>query len=44
MHQEGAIVLGASGDNSNGSIGSFFEGVIRVRRSRCARRPPAAPV
>lgn len=28
MHQEGAIVLGTGGDNSNGSIGSFFEGVI----------------
>ena len=28
MHQEGAIVLGTGGDNSNGSIGSFFEGVL----------------
>lgn len=28
MHQEGAVVLGTGGDNSNGSIGSFFEGVI----------------
>lgn len=28
MHQEGAIVLGTGGDDSNGSIGSFFEGVI----------------
>ncbi|ANP57042.1 alpha-L-arabinofuranosidase B [Streptomyces griseochromogenes] len=28
MHQEGAIVLGTGGDNSNGSIGSFFEGVM----------------
>jgi non-reducing end alpha-L-arabinofuranosidase len=26
--QEGAIVLGTGGDNSNGSIGSFFEGVM----------------
>ena len=28
MHQEGAIVLGTGGDNSNGSMGSFFEGVM----------------
>ena len=28
MHQEGAIVLGTGGDNSNASIGSFFEGVM----------------
>jgi hypothetical protein len=28
MHQEGSIVLGTGGDNSNGSIGSFFEGVM----------------
>jgi len=28
MHTEGAIVLGTGGDNSNGSIGSFFEGVM----------------
>lgn len=28
MSQEGAIVLGTGGDNSNGSIGSFFEGVM----------------
>lgn len=28
MQQEGAIVLGTGGDNSNGSIGSFFEGVM----------------
>lgn len=28
MHQEGAIVLGTGGDNSNGSDGSFFEGVM----------------
>ncbi|GGJ11809.1 hypothetical protein GCM10010121_022680 [Streptomyces brasiliensis] len=28
MHQEGAIVLGTGGDNSSGSIGSFFEGVM----------------
>lgn len=28
MHQEGAIVLGTGGDNSNGSIGDFYEGVM----------------
>jgi hypothetical protein len=28
LHQEGAIVLGTGGDNSKGSIGSFFEGVM----------------
>ncbi len=28
MHQEGAIVLGTGGDNSNGSVGSFFEEVM----------------
>jgi hypothetical protein len=28
MHLEGAIVLGTGGDNSNGSHGSFFEGVM----------------
>jgi non-reducing end alpha-L-arabinofuranosidase len=28
MHQEGAIILGIGGDNSNGSVGSFFEGVM----------------
>ena len=28
MHQEGAIVLGTGGDNSNWSVGSFFEGVM----------------
>lgn len=28
MHKEGGIVLGTGGDNSNGSIGSFFEGVM----------------
>lgn len=28
MHLEGSIVLGTGGDNSNGSIGSFFEGVM----------------
>jgi hypothetical protein len=28
MHQEGAVVLGTGGDNSNTSIGEFFEGVM----------------
>lgn len=28
MHMEGAIVLGTGGDDSNGSDGSFFEGVM----------------
>ena len=28
MQREGAIVLGTGGDNSNGSVGSFFEGVM----------------
>jgi hypothetical protein len=28
MHQEGAIVLGTGGDNSNASIGTFYEGVM----------------
>jgi hypothetical protein len=28
MQQEGGIVLGTGGDNSNASIGSFFEGVM----------------
>jgi non-reducing end alpha-L-arabinofuranosidase len=28
MHQEGAIILGTGGDNSNGDVGSFFEGVM----------------
>ncbi|SEK51889.1 arabinofuranosidase catalytic domain-containing protein [Streptacidiphilus jiangxiensis] len=28
MHQEGAIVLGTGGDDSNSSVGSFFEGVL----------------
>ncbi len=28
LKQEGAIVLGTGGDNSDGSIGSFFEGVM----------------
>jgi hypothetical protein len=28
MSREGAIVLGTGGDDSNGSVGSFFEGVM----------------
>lgn len=28
MHQEGGIVLGVGGDNSNSSAGSFFEGIM----------------
>jgi hypothetical protein len=28
MHQEGSIVLGTGGDNSNASVGTFFEGVM----------------
>jgi hypothetical protein len=28
MHQEGAVVLGTGGDDTNGDIGSFFEGAI----------------
>jgi hypothetical protein len=28
MHQEGAIILGIGGDNSNSSAGDFFEGVM----------------
>ncbi|HEY3953680.1 MAG TPA: arabinofuranosidase catalytic domain-containing protein, partial [Streptosporangiaceae bacterium] len=28
MHQEGAVVLGTGGDNSNSDTGSFFEGVM----------------
>ncbi|NUR03481.1 MAG: hypothetical protein HOY79_45295 [Streptomyces sp.] len=28
MQQEGAIVMGTGGDNSNWSVGSFFEGVM----------------
>ena len=28
MHQEGAVLLGTGGDNSNGSDGTFLEGVV----------------
>ena len=30
MQQEGAIILGIGGDNSNSSIGSFFEGAMII--------------
>ena len=36
MHLEGPILLGTGGDDSNGSDGSFFEGVIT---SGVAQRP-----
>jgi hypothetical protein len=28
FHKEGAIILGIGGDNSNGSVGSFYEGAM----------------
>jgi hypothetical protein len=28
MHKEGAIILGTGGDNSKGSVGTFYEGVM----------------
>ena len=28
MHKEGAIILGIGGDNSKGSAGTFYEGVM----------------
>ena len=28
MNKEGAIILGVGGDNSNGSVGTFFEGCM----------------
>jgi len=28
MKKQGAIILGIGGDNSNGSTGSFYEGVM----------------
>ena len=27
-HHQGAIILGTGGDNSNGAIGNFYEGMI----------------
>jgi hypothetical protein len=30
MHQEGAIILGIGGDNSNHNMGSFFEGAMTM--------------
>ena len=31
MHQEGGIILGTGGDNSNRNMGTFFEGVMTSR-------------
>ena len=28
MHKEGAIILGIGGDNSDGAVGTFYEGVL----------------
>ena len=28
MHKQGAIILGTGGDNSNGAVGTFYEGVM----------------
>ena len=28
MRKQGAIVLGTGGDNSNGAVGNFYEGLI----------------
>jgi hypothetical protein len=28
MRKQGALILGIGGDNSDGAIGSFFEGVV----------------
>ena len=28
MKKQGAIILGIGGDNSNGAIGTFYEGVM----------------
>ena len=28
MKKQGAVLLGIGGDNSNGGVGSFFEGVM----------------
>ena len=28
MKKEGALLLGVGGDNSNGAVGTFFEGVV----------------
>jgi hypothetical protein len=36
MRKEGAIGLGTGGDNSNGAIGNFFEGVMTAHFSSAA--------
>ena len=28
MHKQGAIILGTGGDNSNGAMGKFYEGIM----------------
>ena len=28
MHKQGAIILGIGGDNSDGAVGTFYEGVM----------------
>jgi hypothetical protein len=33
MRKEGAIILGTGGDNSNGAVGNFFEGVMTAHYS-----------
>jgi hypothetical protein len=36
MRKEGANGLGTGGDNSNGAIGNFFEGVMTAHYSSAA--------
>jgi hypothetical protein len=36
MRKEGAIGLGTGGDNSNGAIGNFFEGVMTTHYASAA--------
>jgi hypothetical protein len=43
MHQEGAIILGTGGDNSNSSAGSFFEGVMTAGYPPTRRTTPSRP-
>ena len=33
MRKEGAVILGTGGDNSNGAVGNFFEGVMTAHYS-----------
>jgi hypothetical protein len=33
MRKEGAIILGTGGDNSNGAVGNFFEGIMTAHYS-----------